>query len=379
MVKLTEYSNKNDYLSECNKSLINKFIKYLFNEVWTKKNIGILYNFCIPSLKSFSGSRQLQYSDEEYIKEIIYKLAAFPNIKVQLHETITSGNEKDGYKTSTRWTMTGKHHGPSIYSDESGQQVTLSGVSHKYIKIDNHANNSNNPFQGIELVENYTLYNELQLASQLNMDPGTLTNRLHASSYCGEEKNIRHIERRIDKDNLPTLNLEELTNSPENIIKSYVNEVLNQRYLDSIHKYCSASFKYNDCEENKQHDVNQYQNYLLMKISMFPDCKFHIDEIIYEKTNDNILKTSVRWTFLGTHEGYGKYGPPTGSSLYLRGISHYHIKEDKFKEKWSFYNELDTLKSLKLCVEKMDEDINEDKHDPKEADKTDKFLPYLFY
>jgi predicted ester cyclase len=48
----------------------------------------------------------------------------------------------------------------------------------------------------------------------------------------------------------------------------------------------------------------------------------------------------------GTHQGPGLYGEPTGKRVSIMGISHYHLKNGKFVEEWTVFDEIAVLKQL---------------------------------
>ena len=51
-------------------------------------------------------------------------------------------------------------------------------------------------------------------------------------------------------------------------------------------------------------------------------------------------RVAVRWTLLGTHEGHGIYGRPTGKRVRILGISHQHVRDGKFVAEWTVFDEL---------------------------------------
>lgn len=359
MDELTEHYDYREKKQTTTHFKVKDFIKYIFNEIWSKKNIGLLYTYYSPVLKGFKGSQRLFSSCEEYIHDVIHKLAAFPDAKIEIHDIITSGNDQEGYKTSTRWTLKAKHHGPTIYSDESQQNITISGISFNFIKINPDHSTPHNYFNGAKVVEHYMFYNELQLAKQLNTCPYTLVKR--SKKNLTETDSKRFIERRLNSypihpkaDDVPIDSVEEL-------IQGTVNTVLNHRLLGMLDTYYSSSFQYHGCEEMEVCDLKSYQSELLKTLSLFPDSMIHIDEMIWEGNDDKGYLASVMWTLLGTHEGFGKYGSPTHTSLCMMGISHYLIKKSKVEIKWTAYNELDVLRLLELQPSHVKKDMDNDR------------------
>jgi hypothetical protein len=47
----------------------------------------------------------------------------------------------------------------------------------------------------------------------------------------------------------------------------------------------------------------------------------------------------VRWSIVGTHEGYGVYELPTGRPVYTWGITQRYVRDGRILEEWMVFNE----------------------------------------
>ena len=85
-------------------------------------------------------------------------------------------------------------------------------------------------------------------------------------------------------------------------------------------------------------------------IGSIPDAAFMPQHICSVECEEGGTKVAVRWLMEGHHLGYGilkSLGPPTGKSLRVMGISHFHYKNDKILEEWTLYDEMSLLMQIK--------------------------------
>lgn len=77
-------------------------------------------------------------------------------------------------------------------------------------------------------------------------------------------------------------------------------------------------------------------------VAAFPD--LHIDVAGIVAQGDEVV---VRWTATGTHQGDGLGLPPTGRSVFIRGMTWIRIAGGKFIEGWDCWNLREMIESLK--------------------------------
>jgi predicted ester cyclase len=71
-----------------------------------------------------------------------------------------------------------------------------------------------------------------------------------------------------------------------------------------------------------------------------PDARLsvtHVAEIPYLGEARDV---AVRWALAGTHAGAGRYGPPTGASVFVLGVSHYRVIRGRIREEVTIWDDL---------------------------------------
>ena len=66
---------------------------------------------------------------------------------------------------------------------------------------------------------------------------------------------------------------------------------------------------------------------------------------LYDEKRDE-YRCATRWNIIGTHEGFGIYGPATGAHVVISGISQHIIKDGMFREEWSIYDEFALMRKI---------------------------------
>ena len=81
-------------------------------------------------------------------------MAAFPDAALTVDHVCWLGNEQDGYRVATRWTLQGTHQGPGVYGEPTGKRVRLMGITHQHL-------------EGDKFTREWTAFDEFALLKQL--------------------------------------------------------------------------------------------------------------------------------------------------------------------------------------------------------------------
>ena len=90
-------------------------------------------------------------------------------------------------------------------------------------------------------------------------------------------------------------------------------------------------------------DINreQYQQYLQMMASAFPDSEFTLVDVVAEGD-----EAAYRASWSGTHQGEIQGIPPTGKKITITSVGLWRIADGKLKEVWSITDTLGMMQQL---------------------------------
>ena len=70
------------------------------------------------------------------------------------------------------------------------------------------------------------------------------------------------------------------------------------------------------------HGIDAVKEFFIGLRSAFPYANFKIEHQIGRHDAMFSPRSAIRWSLTGKHEGYGRYGPPTGAEVHVMGVSH---------------------------------------------------------
>jgi len=109
------------------------FIRRMFHEVWNWRLLNKVREFFAESIALESASMRRMYGHSNYQAYILSLLSPFPDLAVTVEHYCQVGNPASGYRTATRWRMTGTHIGYGIYGEPTGNPIQIMGISHHLI------------------------------------------------------------------------------------------------------------------------------------------------------------------------------------------------------------------------------------------------------
>lgn len=141
--------------------------------IWDHKNPGLIYRFYTP-LTVVHTSDDDTFGRDIVIENTIKKMAAFPDIRDYVQDTIWAGNDRDGYQTSMRWFWIARNTGHSIYGPATNKRVICSGTANCIVGGEN-------------IIEEWVVYNEISLLRQLGIRVGDYLAGLRAQGVTAPD------------------------------------------------------------------------------------------------------------------------------------------------------------------------------------------------
>ncbi len=132
-------------------------VRALFHNVYNRRNLAAIDKAYAQNVRWHGPTNRVGHGRSEVKAMARMLLATFPDLGVQVDEVYWMGNDVDGYSASVRWSAAGTHRGNGLYGTPSGRRVFLWGLSQVY-------------FQHGRIVEDWMLFNELDMMSQIYAD-----------------------------------------------------------------------------------------------------------------------------------------------------------------------------------------------------------------
>ncbi len=131
------------------------FIKRMLHEVWNWRLVNTVREYFAETITLEGASQRRAQGHVDYQTYIISLLAPFPDMAVTVEHTCHVGDDAQGYRVATRWTMRGTHTGYGVYGEPTDNPIRILGVSHHLI-------------HGGKIQQEWTLFDEFELLKQIH-------------------------------------------------------------------------------------------------------------------------------------------------------------------------------------------------------------------
>jgi predicted ester cyclase len=133
----------------------------------------------------------------------------------------------------------------------------------------------------------------------------------------------------------------------EEFVRRSQNEIWNWRLFNKITDYYAPNYLCYTSTDRNIYGTGDFRVYVMAFIVAFPDARMNIDHLYWLGNEREGYRTATRWTLIGTHDGPSVYGTPTGKPVNVMGITHHLVKDEKFVQEWTVFDELALLKQLR--------------------------------
>jgi len=131
-----------------------EFVSQWLLNIWNGRALNVIDEHCVPNYRFHGPTGRELYGRGSVKAFVLSMLAAFPDLTITTDHSYQSGNDRDGYRVMTRWTLHGTHNGPGVYGLPTGRRIRLLAISHHHV-IDRRC------------VEEWTVFDEFVLLKQL--------------------------------------------------------------------------------------------------------------------------------------------------------------------------------------------------------------------
>ncbi len=321
-------------------------------QIWDLKDIGLIYRYYTPTTIVHTSDGDT-FGRDAVVENSLIKMAAFPDIRDFIEDTVWTGDDQDGYRTSMRWTWAAHNTGHSVYGPPTGRKVVVSGIANCIIKGEN-------------VVEEWVAYNELSLIRQLGLDPYDVLRNLAEQPGVGiRQEAFGEVDRLVGQEAPPEMPPKESEGFDiEDFVRRSFHDIWNRRMFGRIDCYYAPNYLCHTASDRELYGLGDFKQDVLARLAAFPDASVHIDDLYWNDDGDGRYRTAVLWTMIGTHKGPSVYGPPTGRRVRVMGITQHRVRDGKFVEEWTEYGEFNLMKQLLLPHDDGSPvaDVREDTH-----------------
>lgn len=291
-------------------------------KIWEEKGVERIrewYSADCP-VRSPSG---VSNTVEDVINGTLSSMEVFPNRDL-LAEDIIIGDLPEGFLSSHRVRSVGVHRGDGYYGPATNRPITTLAIADCLCR-DN------------RVVEEWVLGDQTRILTQLGIDPvayGKKTGREYREAYAIGNEAMR--QRWANPEGLTIIGDTAVANF---IIDTYA-AIWNDKKLTVMDQHYDRALRFEGPGETPLYGRTRTANLLTSMLASIPDGRFEPHYIIVKQQPERPIRVVLRWTYCGTHGGYGRYGAPTGSPIAILGISHFELRDGLIVNEWFVMDEV---------------------------------------
>jgi predicted ester cyclase len=305
------------------------------HKIWEEHGVGLIYSHYGHNISIWTTDG-LIYGREAVVEATLQSLAAFPDVRLYGDEVIWTGDDEAGFHTSHRITWVAHNTGFTVYGPPTGRRLIRTGIANCFVKEN-------------RIIEEWICRDELGLLLQLGFDvPEAVTKLVRRDRVRGTKPREYTLPERVIGQTTPEVMPPKESEGfdVEDFVHRSFHEVWNWRLLNKIDEYYHPDYLCHTTCGRHLLGRGRFRAFVLTLLGTFPDAVMTIDHFYHMGNEQDGFRTMTRWNLQGTHKGPGPYGEPTGRPFYLMGISHHTIKDGKFVEEWTYFDEVALLKQL---------------------------------
>lgn len=310
------------------------YIVRITHRIWEEKDIGYIYDTYKHNSRVVDGYG-LQYGRDKIVADTVHTINAFPNIRLFADEIIWAGNDEVGFHTSHRAVIKGTNTGFSRFGPPTGRQIELWCLAN-CVALEN------------EIFEEWVLYDYADLVRQLGFNLPEMARKF------GNERPDDQVDRpSFEPERLPGQGKPDYLSYQSDgsldvvdFLHTTYHNLLNRRMLKSVERSHAANVRVLSSNGRRFYSRYQYQAFLLSLLAAFPDLAFQIDDLYWMGNDRDGYRTAMRWSIVGTHDGWSFYGAPTRRPITMWGITQHNIKNGSVTDEWTLFNEFAVMQQI---------------------------------
>ena len=312
----SNYKNLTDYILKITKQIwegkdVESISKYYSENIPVRSPFGITYGF-------------------KPVIDATYKtLDEFPDRQLLGEDVIWSGNDDEGYHSSHRILSKATHLNDGYYGKKTGNKIVYRVIADCACK--------NN-----QVYDEWIVRDQGAMVRQLGYTPEQFARHL-IDKEGGVSKAIKVFDRSSDKKSDYTpVKVNEVSSGY--VYSNILKKIFNNDYDFEDYDRAASLFWPSNKVGNGSEDIIKYWSSLK---NIFSEIKFTIEHVASLDEKNNNQKATIRWFLSGKHsKDSEEFGKKTDKDLFIMGINHAELRDDKIIREWVLFDEVAIWKQI---------------------------------
>lgn len=306
------------------------YILRITEEIWEQRGLATLHDYYGEDIVVRSPASVVT-GNANVIGATMATLAEFPDRQLLGEDVIWSGDPDQGMLSSHRIFSTATHTGDGVYGRATGKRLQYRIIADCYAK-DN------------KITDEWLIRDQGAIVRQLGWDPKAyaldLIEREGGAENCSKpftaERDITGPYSGCGNDNQWGVKYAEILNALFNadfaVVKREYDRAVQLAYPGGV---SGISF-------------DAVDRFWMGLRSSFPNAKFQIEHQIGREDALMPPRAAIRFSLQGKHEGWGRFGEPTGADVYVMGAAHAEFGPWGIRREFVLFDETAIWKQIAL-------------------------------
>ncbi|MDP5219883.1 nuclear transport factor 2 family protein [Ruegeria sp. 2205SS24-7] len=306
------------------------YIIGITKEIWEDRGIATLHDYYGADIVVRTPG-SVVVGNQGVIAATMATLAEFPDRTLLGEDVIWSGTPEEGMLSSHRIISTATHMGNGVYGNATGKRLVYR------VLADCHAINN-------KIDDEWLIRDQSAIVQQMGWDPKDYARDL------------------IAREGGPEVCVQPYTPSNEQPgpYKGTGNDnEWGEKYTDILNRIMNADMSAVEAEYDRAvqseypggvtgHSRGPVDRFWMGLRASFPNAAFTIQHQIGREDPMMPPRAAIRWTLHGTHDGWGVFGKPTGTEVFVLGISHAEFGPWGLRREYTLFDETSVWKQILL-------------------------------
>ena len=306
------------------------YILGVTRQVWEGRGVRTLRSFYAPDIVVRSPA-SVVVGNEAVIAATLATQAELPDRALYGEDVIWSGSPDEGMLSSHRILSTATHSGDGAYGKASGARLRYRAIA------DCHARDN-------RIDDEWLIRDQGAIVRQIGWEPADYARHL-IDSEGGPDRCVRPFRPEADR--------------PGPYAGRGNDDEWGARYADVLTRIMGAELsviaqeydracqlEYAPGTSGSSHEFAA--RFWTELRASFPSASFSIDHRIGRDDPLMPPRAALRWSLRGRHDGWGRFGRPTGADVYLMGVSHAEFGAWGLRREYVLYDEVAVWKQILL-------------------------------
>lgn len=301
--------------------------------IWLERAVGLVYDGHMHHVRIHTPYGE-RYGREGAVADTVQDLAAFPDLRFRAEETVWT--EGRGLYVSHLALRAAHNTGYSVYGPPTGRRVRYPAATDLLLR-DGRVAEVWRVHDGLGLARQLGLSDAAAVRAVTAQQPGSAT--LHGSGALGPR----------GQEPPEPLSRPSPGEGPGALVAWLWHEVWNRRRLDRVAEFYRPDYRFRGPSGLRLRTREAFAAYVLGLLAAFPDAVVRLEHLCHSSDHSSDHsgeQVAVRWRLLGTHDGPGRYGPPTGRRVNVLGVTHHRVWGGQLAGECTVFDELALLVQL---------------------------------